>query len=63
MTIPSGHGLGESDTNRLAQGELAESHELIIKMRENRQTSIQTATQPNLTETSDEAQLQRKRKF
>ena len=54
-TVPSGHDLGEPDTNRLAQGEASESHEALIKMRENRQTSIQTATQPNLTETSDEA--------
>ena len=28
-TIPSGHDLGESDTNRLAQGEASESHELL----------------------------------
>ena len=54
-TVPSGHDLGEPDTNRLAQGEASESHEALIKMRENRQTSIQTATQPNLTEVSDEA--------
>ena len=53
--IPSGHGLGESDTNRLAQGEASESHLALVKMRENRQTGIQTATQPNLTEVSDEA--------
>ena len=54
-TVPSGHDLGEPDTNRLAQGEASESHQALIKMRENRQTSIQTATQPNLTEVSDEA--------
>ena len=53
--IPSGHGLGEPDTNRLAQGEASESHLALVKMRENRQTGIQTATQPNLTEVSDEA--------
>ena len=61
--MPSGHGLGESDTNRLAQGEAAESHEALIKMRENRQTSIQTATQPNLTETSDEAVAEERGSF
>ena len=53
--MPSGHGLGEPDTNRLAQGEASESHLALVKMRENRQTGIQTATQPNLTEVSDEA--------
>ena len=54
-TVPSGHDLGESDTNRLAQGEASESHEALIKMRENRQTSIQTATQPFLETVSDSA--------
>ena len=33
--------LGEPDTNRLAQGEGAESHDALIKLRENRQTGIQ----------------------
>ena len=53
--MPSGHGLREPDTNRLARGEGAEQHDALIKLRENRQTGIQTATQPNLTEVSDEA--------
>ena len=53
--MPSGHDLGEPDTNRLAQGEGAESHDALIKLRENRQTGIQTATQPNLSEISDAA--------
>ena len=62
-TVPSGHDLGEPDTNRLAQGEASESHEALIKMRENRQTSIQTATQPNLTEVSDEAVAEERGSF
>ena len=53
--MPSGHDLGESDTSRLAQGEASESHELLIARRENRQTDIQTATQPYLSTVSDEA--------
>ena len=61
--IPSGHGLGEPDTNRLAQGEASESHLALLKMRENRQTGIQTATQPNLTEVSDEAVAEERASF
>ena len=61
--IPSGHGLGEPDTNRLAQGEASESHLALVKMRENRQTGIQTATQPNLTEVSDEAVAEERGSF
>jgi len=53
--MPSGHDLGEPDTNRLAQGEGAESHDALIKLRENRQTGIETATQPFLPTVSDAA--------
>ena len=53
--MPSGHDLGESDTSRLAQGEASESHELLIARRTNRQTSVETATQPYLPSVSDEA--------
>ena len=53
--MPSGHDLGESDTSRLAQGEASESHDLLIARRTNRQTNIQTATQPYLSTVSDEA--------
>ena len=55
VTMPSGHDLGESDTSRLAQGEGSESHDKLIERRTNRQTSIQTATQPYLPTVSDEA--------
>jgi len=55
VTMSSGHDLGESDTSRLAQGESSESHEKLIERRTNRQTSIQTATQPYLSTVSDEA--------
>ena len=51
----SGHDLGESDTSRLAQGELSEEHEALISRRANRQTEIPIATQPNLSTVSDEA--------
>ena len=61
--MPSGHDLGEPDTNRLAQGEGAESHDALIKLRENRQTGIQTATQPNLSEISDEAVAEERGSF
>ena len=61
--MPSGHDIGEPDTNRLAQGEGAESHNALIKLRENRQTGIQTATQPNLTEVSDEAVAEERGSF
>jgi len=54
-SMPSGHDLGEPDTNRLAQGEAAESHLALAKMRQNRQTGIAKATQPNLSEISDAA--------
>ena len=55
VTMPSGHDLGESDTSRLAQGEGSESHDKLIERRTNRQTSIQTATQPFLPTVSDAA--------
>jgi len=61
--MPSGHDLDEPDTNRLAQGEGAESHDALIKLRENRQTGIQIATQPNLTEVSDEAVAEERSSF
>ena len=61
--MPSGHGLGEPDTNRLAQGIMAEFHDALIRLRENRQTGIQTATQPNLTEVSDEAVAEERGSF
>ena len=54
-TMVSGHEVGESDTNRLAQGELSEEHESLIARRARRVTSIPTATQPYLKSVSDEA--------
>ena len=61
--MPSGHGLGSPDTNKLAQGEGAESHNALLNLRETRQTGIQTATQPNLTEVSDEAVAEERGSF
>ena len=54
-TMPSGHDLGLPDTNRLGQGEASEEHESLIIRRENRQTKIETATQPFLETVSDSA--------
>ena len=54
-TMPSGHELGISDTNRLARGEDSEDHNSLIDRRENRQTDIPIATQPYLSTVSDEA--------
>jgi 3D (Asp-Asp-Asp) domain-containing protein len=51
--MPSGHDLGESDTSRLAQGQLSEEHQKLIDRRNNRQTEIPIATQPNLSTVSD----------
>ena len=52
-TMPSGHKLNISDTNRLAQGESSETHKALKKRRKNRQTSVQTATQPFVPTVSD----------
>ena len=57
-TMPSGHKLNISDTNRLAQGEASETHKSLKKRRRNRQTSIPIATQPFLPTVSDEAVLE-----
>jgi hypothetical protein len=59
----SGHGIGESDTNRLARGTESESHQSLIDRRDERlhgdpaedATGIPTATKPYLSTTSDEA--------
>ena len=53
--MPSGHELGISDTNRLAQGQESEDHNALIDRRYNRQTDIPIATQPYLSTVSDEA--------
>ena len=52
---PLSRKLNESDTNRLARGEMSEKHLQLRKRRKNRQTGIQTATQPFLSTVSDEA--------
>ena len=56
----SGHGIGESDTNRLARGTESESHQSLIDRRDERlhgdpaedATGIPTATKPYLSEIS-----------
>ena len=53
--MPSGHELGESDTNRLAQGETSETHSSLTGRRAARQTTIPIATQPYLPTVSDAA--------
>jgi len=52
---PLSRKLKEPDTNRLARGEMSEKHLQLKKRRKNRQTGIQTATQPFLSTVSDEA--------
>ena len=52
---PLSRKLKEPDTNRLARGEMSEKHLQLKKRRKNRQTGIQTATQPYLSTVSDEA--------
>ena len=52
---PQSGKLNEPDTNRLARGEIAEKHRGLRKRRKNRQTGIQTATQPFLPTVSDAA--------
>ena len=52
---PLSRKLREPDTNRLARGEMSEKHLQLKKRRKNRQTGIQTATQPYLSTVSDEA--------
>ena len=54
-TMSSGHGVGEPDTNRLAQGRTSETHDSLFARREQRVLSIPTATQPYLKSVSDEA--------
>ena len=54
-TMSSGHEFGESDTNRLAQGETSETHDSLILRRAMRETNIPIATQPFLKAVSDEA--------
>ena len=53
--MSSGHELGESDTNRLEQGESSETHNSLVTRRTSRQTNIPIATQPYLSTVSDEA--------
>jgi len=52
---PLSRKLKEPDTNRLARGEISEKHLQLKKRRKNRQTGVETATQPYLSTVSDEA--------
>ena len=60
---PLSRKLNETDTNRLARGEASEKHIQLRKRRKNRQTGIQTATQPFLSTVSDEAVSEPRGKF
>ena len=46
-TMPSGHEIGEPDTNRLAQGKVSETHNSLINRRKNRLAGDPTAAEPN----------------
>ena len=51
-TMPSGHECFESDTSRLARGEVSETHQSLKNRRKYRITDIPIATQPNLSSVS-----------
>tara|TARA_B100000029_G_scaffold180107_1_gene177713 strand:+ start:3929 stop:5515 length:1587 start_codon:yes stop_codon:yes gene_type:complete len=53
--MESGHEIGESDTNRLAQGKTSETHESLKARRNGVWPNIPIATQPYLKAVSDEA--------
>ena len=61
--MPSGHSIGESDTNKLAQGQYSEEHDALIRRRTNQQKDIPTATQPNLSTVSDSAVIETRDTF
>jgi hypothetical protein len=48
----SGHGLNESDVSRLARGQDAETHELLINRRGTQWKEIPTATKPDVSTVS-----------
>tara|TARA_Y100001963_G_scaffold158331_1_gene257568 strand:+ start:442 stop:1872 length:1431 start_codon:yes stop_codon:yes gene_type:complete len=50
----SGHTFGETDTNRLARGSVAETHNGLVRRRDIRRTKIPTATQPHLPSVSQD---------
>ena len=50
----SGHTYGESDTNRLARGSVAETHGGLIRRRSIRRTKVPTATTPHLPSVSQD---------
>ena len=49
----SGHSTEESDTSRLAQGDVAETHTSLINRRKRKITDIPIATKPNIGTVSD----------
>ena len=54
----SGHGLNESDVSRLARGQTAETHELLINRRGTQWKGIPTATKPNVSSVSSASETE-----
>ena len=53
----SGHTVGETDTNRLAQGVVSETHGALDRRRKRRRSSIPTATRPHIPSVEDASVL------
>jgi len=53
----SGHSYGETDTNRLGQGETSETHGALDRRRKRRRSSIPTATRPHIPSVEDASVL------
>ena len=54
---PSGHTWGETDTNRLGQGDVSETHGALVNRRKIRRTTIPTATRPYIPTVEDASVL------
>ena len=54
---PSGHTWGETDTNRLGQGVVSETHGALVNRRKTRRTTIPTATRPHIPSVEDASVL------
>jgi len=53
----SGHTVGETDTSRLARGDVSETHAALVRRRKQKRTSIPTATRPHIPSVEDSSVL------
>jgi hypothetical protein len=53
----SGHTFGETDTSRLARGNISETHGALIRRRKLKRTNIPTATRPHIPSVEDASVL------